>query len=434
MLKKCKLWYVALALLSSVVSFAQNITKSPYSALGLGEAQFGGSATLHGMAQLSQGVRLQGLLNTQNPASYSALQTAVWDVGGIGTFGTISSSTQSGGVSNASFAYLTAGFRLSQKRGWGLSFGIMPYTGVGYSINRNVVTSTFTATEENKAQGGLSRFYLGTGFRITPKWSAGVNAGYTFGKIAKVTFLNIPASYNMFNLVENRDRYLDGFVFDLALQYADTFSVVDKSLNIRRYRFSAGVTVTPMANLNAVDDYNVRTLGVGVTKYQSIGKDTVANNNNDKGTISMPMSIRGGLFFQEIDHWGIGVDGSYTAWKDYRAFGSSDSLKNSFGFQIGAFYKHNDNKSKSYFNQVEYRAGMRFDNGTISTQGKNVSSIGFSVGLGLPIDKVISKVNISAEYLLRGTTEQNLLREEYFRLVIGVSISDNQWFRRYKYD
>jgi hypothetical protein len=63
---------------------------------------------------------------------------------GLASAGNISSANTSGGVTNATFAYFAAGFRLSQKHGWGLSFGLMPFSGIGYKINRSIQTSTFT--------------------------------------------------------------------------------------------------------------------------------------------------------------------------------------------------------------------------------------------------------------------------------------------------
>lgn len=432
-IKAKSLFYIGL-LFWSAASLAQNITKSPYSSIGLGELQFSGSAQLHGMGQIAQGVRLPSLLNNQNPAAYSSLQQTVWDVGGLGSIGTVTSKTGLSGANTASFAYMSVGFRLSQKKGWGLSFGLMPYTGIGYNVTRNVVTPTFEGTEVTEGRGGLSKFYIGTGTRVNRTISVGVNAGYLFGQVSQITLLKIPTQYNMYNLIENRDRYLNGFQFDLGVQYADTFTKFDSKKRDHHYQYGFGLTVTPQVGLNGSDNNNVRTLGVGVTNSSSIGKDTVANQNEIKGTVVMPMIIKGGVFFQETNHWGIGVDLSYQAWSNYRAYGSSDSLKNTVGVNVGAYYKHNKSNSKSYFNKVEYRVGLRYDNGTISSNGYNVSTTAFSVGLGLPIDKIVSKLNLSAEYLLRGTTENSLIKEEYFRFVIGVSISDNQWFRRYKYD
>src|SRR5574343_2017 len=115
-IKAKSLFYIGL-LFWSAASLAQNITKSPYSSIGLGELQFSGSAQLHGMGQIAQGIRLPSLLNNQNPAAYSSLQQTVWDVGGLGSIGTVTSKTGLSGANTASFAYMSVGFRLSQKKG-----------------------------------------------------------------------------------------------------------------------------------------------------------------------------------------------------------------------------------------------------------------------------------------------------------------------------
>jgi hypothetical protein len=113
--------------------------------------------------------------------------------------------------------------------------------------------------------------------------------------------------------------------------------------------------------------------------------------------------------------------------------GIRDSLKNMTSLNVGGFYTPDAYAIKSYFKRIEYRAGMRYDNGMLSANGTNVSTLAFSIGAGLPLGKTRSKVNLAAEYMMRGTTEQKLVREEYIRFVIGVSISD-KWFYRYRYD
>lgn len=412
----------------------QNITKSPYSSKGLGEMLFGGSAQLHGMGQISQGVRVPSILNNQNPASYSSLQYTIWDVAGLGVIGSYSSAKSSSGANSASFAYFAAGFKISQKKGWGLSFGLMPYSAVGYNFKRNITTPTFSGSEVIQGRGGLSKAYIGTGFRIAPKISFGANISYVFGQVSQTTLLNIPAEYKMYNTIENRDRYTRGLTVDLGAQYADTFIRLDANRNEHYYQYGVGLTVSPQVGLNTSDNKNIRSLGIGNTNTSSIGKDTIAQQSVSSGEVILPMNVKAGVFFQEINHWGVGVDVGYQTWQNYKAFGNADSLKNTFSVQIGAFYKPNKNNSKSYFNKIEYRAGFRYDNGMLSTNNYNVSTSAVSVGLGLPIDRVVSKLNLSFEYLVRGTTQYSLLKEEYFRFVIGVSINDNQWFRRYKYD
>ena len=428
MLTKAKgLFSMFLVLLGYQLS-AQNLSKSPYSALGIGDMQFGGSAWMHGMGQINQGISLPSAINNQNPASYSGLLLSTWDVGGIGAFGNISSKNSSGSFSTASLAYISLGLPISQKLKWGVSLGLMPYSAVGYNVTRQVNTASFSGTEKIEGRGGLSKFYIGTGINVFKGLSFGVNGSYVYGQINNSTLLSIPTDSMMYNLVENRDKYVGSMMVELGLQYTDTFAYKQ-----RKYSYGIGTTFSPQTQLAATDNYNVRSLGIGNTSIGSIGKDTIANTDNRKGKVVIPMYLKGGVFFQQVNKWGVGVDVGYNNWANYLGLGIRDSLKNMTSFNVGGFYTPNAFDAKNYLKRVEYRAGVRYDNGMLSANGINVSTMAFSIGLGLPMGKTRSKVNIAAEYMLRGSTEQNLVREEYLRLVIGVSISD-KWFQRYRYD
>lgn len=435
MLTKAKSLFCTLLALWGVQVSAQNLTKSPYSALGLGESQFGGSASMYAMGQTSQGISMPNAINNQNPASYGAIRQSTWDAAGIITSGKISTATATSNFTNGALGYIALGLPLSAKLKWGMSAGLMPYSSVGYNITRNVQTSTFTGTEKIEGRGGLSKFYIGSGIHVYKGVSFGVNASYLFGQVEHTSLLDIPREYNMYNLVENRSRYLGDFAFDLGLQYrSDTIvKVLKRDNKEHQYIFGAGITISPEANIHALDNYNVRTLGVGNTMPTGLGKDTAANRNDVSGTVLKPLSLKAGLSFQELNKWGVALDVGYTQWSNYQAFGSKDSLKNTLSVGAGAFWIPNNNAIKNYLAHVEYRVGCRYDNGNLSINGNNISTYSVSAGLGLPMNKSKTRLNLSGEYIIRGTTSDKLVKEEYFRFVIGVTISDT-WFHRYRYD
>jgi hypothetical protein len=45
----------------------------------------------------------------------------------------------------------------------------------------------------------------------------------------------------------------------------------------------------------------------------------------------------------------------------------------------------------------------------------------------------LSMVNFAASYGVRGTKDNGLIKEEYFKLIISVSLSD-KWFRKVLYN
>jgi hypothetical protein len=82
---------------------------------------------------------------------------------------------------------------------------------------------------------------------------------------------------------------------------------------------------------------------------------------------------------------------------------------------------------------VHYRIGASYTNGYLDLKNTAIKNYAVTAGLGLPVGNGIALVNISAQYGKMGTISNNLLQEEYVRLIIGFTFND-LWFRRFKYD
>jgi hypothetical protein len=426
------IFFVLLSVLFNY-SHAQNLTTSPYSSFGIGDIQFSGSAWMSAMGQTNQGFRSAFILNNQNPASYSAIRLTTWDLGATFSNGTVSSSEASISTNRGSLAYFSLALPVSVKRGLGMSFGLMPYSSVGYNVSRNVQTTTFTGTEEISGKGGLSKAYVGAGIKLSKRWHAGVNASYIFGQINQSLLLVIPRQFNMFNQYTTIDQYAGDFDFDLGVQYHDTFSINLGTSQEKRYAYTFGLTYNPSSQINVYQNKVVRSLGVGVTNTLNSGRDTIKLDNDIRGYYLMPHRLQFGASFQEIDKWIVAADVGYANWSDYRSFGTTDSLKNILSLGLGFSVIPKFDAEKNILNRIEYRAGFKFDNGLARLNNRNISSMIISAGLGIPMARSRSRLNITGEYLLRGTTNDRLVQEEFFRVTVGVLIVD-RWFLRYRYD
>ena len=62
-----------------------------------------------------------------------------------------------------------------------------------------------------------------------------------------------------------------------------------------------------------------------------------------------------------------------------------------------------------------------------------LDDFGVSFGLGLPVYRSLSKINIAVQAGQRGTLANGLIREQYVRLSLGFSFAD-KWFNKYKYE
>lgn len=419
--------------LAQLVS-AQNLTRSPYSALGPGDLQFTGSAWMSAMGQTGQGLASPYLINNQNPASYHSMRYTLFDVAARGSVVNMKSASGSSQANTSSFAYFAMAFPLVQRLGWGAGFGFAPFSATGYNISRSVTRPGVSGTEYLKGNGGVSQVYFGSGIRLLKTLSAGVNVSYLFGQNNYQNFFSVQSSDTMFNLLEERKRNTGDFRFEIGLQYVDSFYYRKDS---SKYQWGIGLTVSPQQDISITDNYNVRTMPFGSlspTSGGGLGKDTIVSRNDVAGRITLPMMVRGGIHLQKVDAWTLALDVGYYNWAEYRALGQRDSLKNTLSIGLGGSFIPNSNALKGYLNFVEYKAGIRYDNGNLNVKGNNINTIGISAGVGLPLARFKTKLNITGEYIMRGTTASQLIREDYFAVTIGVVICDREWFRKYRYD
>jgi long-subunit fatty acid transport protein len=429
--------FITVSLVFGFGAVAQNLTRSPYSIIGIGETQFQGTSLQSSMGQAGQGIRRMSDINTLNPASYSSLRYTVIEAGLIYDQGTLSQGSNKSDIDNSSFTYFMIGLPLSVKYKLGLVFGLAPYSSIGYNVSTTASYPYYTATTQMTGTGGLSKFNMGIGAQVVRNVSVGMNLAYIFGQLNTEQKLLIPSEFNKYNIAETRSRIVGGSQLQGGVQYHKGY---EKGLKKDKYNFTAGATYTVAALLSGKQEYFVRTMPVGSTLGT---KDTIAYTDSEKGNIELPYSFSIGAGWEKKDQWAMAFDVHTTNWSAYRSFGSTDSLQNSFGFNLGGSFIPNVS-DKHYYNRVEYRAGVRYDLGNLVLANHSISSYGLSVGLGLPLGKPKkyaedgqlkppSKLNITGEYFVKGTTSDNLIKEEYFRIIIGINFSD-KWFQRTKYE
>jgi hypothetical protein len=100
---------------------------------------------------------------------------------------------------------------------------------------------------------------------------------------------------------------------------------------------------------------------------------------------------------------------------------------------LGGYYVPNYSSFSSYAKRIVYRGGLRYEKTGLVVKGESINDIGLSLGLGLPITGSLSNVNIGFELGKRGTTNSNLVEENYAKISVGFSLND-EWFQQRKFD
>lgn len=410
-------------------AYAQDGTVSPYSYFGLGEAS--ATSTVENQMMGGIGVYADSIhVNLKNPAAYSKLGVRFGEDFGITTYtaGISHKETrlksfgdeQSSAVTNLD--YLSLGFSL--KKGFGVGFGVMPYTSVGYSFVDERGEEGSRVINEYSGDGGLSRLYLSLGYELFKNFSIGVSANYNFGTIDN---LRIQSTENIqYGVKDERSSKIDGIDFNYAVYYTPQ---VDED-----HTLYTSLRINTQANLSARNTRQIGSFSLLTQEdVEAIDVDLDAQGLKETG-ITVPTTATLGLGYGENMKWFLGFEYSYQELGDYsNVFWQIDNLvyDDASTFALGGYYIPNRSSFSSYLSRVTYRAGARLEKTGMVINDKEVSNFGITFGLGLPLGNNLSNLNLGFELGRRGTTSADLIEESYFKVNVGLSLNDI-WFRKRK--
>ncbi len=84
------------------------------------------------------------------------------------------------------------------------------------------------------------------------------------------------------------------------------------------------------------------------------------------------------------------------------------------------------------FKRITYRAGLRYNQSYLDFNGTQINEFGISFGFGFPMKKSKTGIDLGFEIGRRGTTNNNLIQENFVNVLLGISIQEH-WFHKRKY-
>jgi hypothetical protein len=411
------------------VLFAQfnNSTSSPYSRYGLGDLHsiaFGRASAMGG-AGLASRYNLQ--INSSNPASYTAIDSLnfLFEFGMQGSFTNYETEISSANSNDVNFNYLAMSFRINDFIA--TSFGVQPYSDVGYQVIVNEeMDNVGTVYSNYYGTGNITKAFLGIAVEPIKNISVGVNINYMFGQLnrnSEVTFGN-SAYYNVQRYSELRMR---DFGLDFGLQA--TLPLKNNTELTFAAVFSNQPEYTDFANdkiQKTLSYYNGQTTVTDV--------DTLFYQEEEQGVIKFPYTVGGGLSYRKKDVFEINVDYYYQNWSEATFLGqTSEFLTDLNKFAIGGEWIPDRYSIRSVLNRMAYRVGFKYLQSYHSFGGHQINDFGISFGIGLPVYRSASTINIGAELGKRGTTDHNLVLENYAKVNLSLNLHD-VWFIQRKID
>lgn len=402
---------------TSFIGVAQQTTSSPYSFYGIGEVRFKGTVEnrlMGGLSILPDSIHV----NIQNPASYSYLKLTTFSVGGAFNSGNLRTVTEKEKTQRSTLDYLAVAIPLTNA---GFCFGLIPYSAVGYRI-RNIDEAN-GLIQKFEGTGGMNKVFLGYGMQLKPNLSIGAELNYNFGEIQTSSLKYIDGI--QYGSYEQNVTALSGFNYKIGLMYQR------KLADLNLY---TGLHYNYNSNLNTINDNTVSSVA-----YSEILTPTiidVLSQNRNTGRLSMPNQMSLGAGIGKSRSWMIGTE---LTWNQSKATGNRydditvATFENGYKYSLGGFWIPNYNTFSNYFEKITYRAGFRYENTGLVIQNQTIKDYAVSAGFGLPLGGTFSNLNMGVEYGRKGTTQANLVQENYTNVVMSLSLND-KWFVKRKYD
>ena len=383
-------------------------------------------------------------VNLRNPASYAGENLKVspfndegrpikFAIGGEFSRTNLETDSASDKASSTSFEYLALSIPAGKL---GFGFGLVPFSSVGYKLESTTSVNGSELTDNvYQGEGGVNKAFFGVGYQITKGLSIGVDANYNFGNIknSSIKFLyddeGEPLQYQS---RESNRSDLSGFNFNVGARYK---TVVSSKLEL-----TSAFTYSPSSDLTSK---NIRTFETIVINPFS-GAEGIVNQieidleESDLATTTLTLPARAsfGAGIGEPRKWFIG--GEYTSLKtsDFsnRIFEIENAtFEDASTISFGGFYIPQYTSFTKYWKRVVYRAGVRFENTGLKINDESIKEFGISFGVGLPVGRLFSNANLGFEVGQRGTTNQNLVKENFINFQLSLSLND-RWFVKRKFN
>jgi hypothetical protein len=412
-------------------------TSSPYSMYGLGTIDPALLPQNIGMGGIGTAInRISGYnnINPLNPASYGAINFTTIDVGINSSIDNLSQTGQTSATST-NFRLSHIAFAIPVTKHSALSFGLMPYSEMGYNYKKTLSSGFKTGSPVDtnavnylyNGNGGISKAYLGYGFGIGKHLLIGANISYLFGNIQQFSSTEIPGLYGTLNSRIEQSNAVGGFNYDLGAQYSFDFGDT-KHLTL-------GYSTSLKSSINSTSSYIVSQYTYDASGNENLAADSIINNQSSKSKIQLPQINHFGISFQNDGHFLIGADYTMGKWSSLNIDGTNAGLQDSKTFNVGGQYTPDINALHNYFARADYRLGFIYNQTYLNVYNTNIIQKAVTFGIGLPLapnNLSFYKINLSAEVGTQGTLNNGLVKENYINIHLGFTFND-KWFQRFKF-
>lgn len=425
---------ILICLLVTSLTFAQYNTYSPYTRFGLGNMALDGFGQNNAMGGTGIAIRDDDKLNYLNPAAYAARDSmsVLLDFGMNVTNNQYQTSNLSKNWWNGNFHHIAFSFPVTKY--FGVGTGVVPYSSVGYNIKQEFDDlGTGDAIDYYyKGSGGIFKYFAGISGILFDRVSIGLNMNYLLGDINRERIMDFPKNRGFAETKATEEIQISNIYFNFGFLYKEVIS--DK------FYFSVGASYDMEAGLNsAFSSYITNTFpgSSGLTEDSVLISPSFDITSDETiEPITIPSKI--GLGFAVGIPSKLTFTGDYYR-QDWAAVNNSSLAADGFdlataqSLRAGIEYIPDYNAFRGYYNLMSYRIGGYINDSYVKVGDYQLKDYGITFGVGLPMGKTKSSMNIAATFGTRGTTDNNLVKENYGIITFSVTLHD-LWFYKRKYD
>lgn len=403
---------------------AQSIGNSPYASYGIGDVKYDNTTETRAMGGISTAYisEFPNSFNFKNPAANENLELTSFRLEATNENNFFKSGRTDAKYTKHStyLSNISIAFPLSPKLKFGL--GYQPYSSKNYNVIQTESLADGTTKANNfSGEGSLNTVQAAFSYKIAEEFSIGLRTNYYFGSIT------------------DKD--------EITTSDAELINGYETNLNVNNFNFTAGATyqkkygndrrLTLGATSTFGNTTNLTTNYTNSTYYYSSVlekvQESIIEEKEGNSKNLLPAEFSFGAGYGHLNKWFISTQVDYKKGENVDIFGQNFEYKDSYKVAAGGWFLPNSNDFRNYFNRVIYRYGAYFEKGNLYINDKNINTYGISLGATLPFKNSgtnrMSGIDIGIDLGKRGTTENNLINQNFINFKIGFNFSD-KWFNK----
>ena len=387
---------------------------SLYTRKGIGDIYFALNARRFALG--GGGIALNSItdLSSLNPAGLYGLRTTRFEIGMYYNGLNLSNSSSDIRYSQVNLSGFTIALPIDTAQGLVLSAGMTPYSNVQYEViktSTDPIVGSYKSTYEGS--GGLNKLYFGLTTKLPMGFALGASFEYYYGSIeynAKLTIDNVEYKSGIF---KNQN-------------------------NFQGTGMNVGILTPDMSHIFGSKDITNFRLGLSVNYIFSMKRDSSEVSGSSDSTfisssvnqdVKMPVRISAGAAVKLFNRYQVIADYFFQPFEKL----TFDNVKPGMyqdlhRLSFGVEYTNPSPAKDSFWDRVALRLGCSYERSQYVINYTSISQYALHAGFSLPLGGS-NTLDLALQYGTRGTTDHNLIKENFLNLNVGLSFGE-LWFQR----